>query len=388
MATAKMGECWLMHPQRQLANNSVAYTERPDPVVFMEEWLNLIRSGTGERGMFNRQAAIAWAMQNGRRNEDGELDNLGTNPCGEILLKPDQFCNLSEAVIRPGDSLDALRYKVHLAAILGTVQATLTKFSFLERSWRLNCERDRLLGVSLTGLRDHEILGRTSKEAYRWLADLKAQARETAMEWARILEINTPQAVTAVKPSGTVSSLVNSSSGIHPRHSPFYIRRIRVSTNDPLAKMMRDQGVPHHPEVGQTLDDMTTVVFDFPVKSPETSVFRDEVSALEQLEYWHMVKRAWCDHNPSTTIYVRQSEYVRTMNWVDEHWSMINGLTFMPFDGGVYQLAPYETVTEEEFEAAVAALPEIDFGKLSAYEKEDQTQGSREYACISGACEL
>jgi ribonucleoside-triphosphate reductase len=387
MANAKTGEFWASHPQRQLSNNSVAYTEKPDCTTFLEEWLNLAKSKSGERGIFNREAAKLWASTVGRRDPEGDY---GINPCGEILLLPEEGCNLTEAVVRPDDTLEILSAKVRMATILGMVQSTLTKFGFVGKGWSRNMERERLLGVSLTGLRDHPILGRMSRphELERWLSYLKVQAVETAREWSEVLGVSMPAAVTCIKPSGTVSTLVGASSGLHPRHAPYYLRRVRVSNNDPIAQLLMQAGVPHYPEVGQTYDNMTTTVFEFPVKSPENSVFRDNVSAIDQLEYFLMVKKHWCEHNPSTTIYVKEDEWFEVGNWVYRHWDMICGVTFLPYDGGVYQLAPYEEITEEQYEKAVAAFPSINFEGLEWLESTDNTEGAREFACVSGACEI
>lgn len=385
MANAKSGEFWASHPQRQLSNNSVAYTEKPDCTTFLEEWLNLAKSKSGERGIFNREAARKWASTVGRRDPDGDY---GINPCGEILLLSEEGCNLSEIVIRPEDDILGLEDKVKLATILGMVQSTLTKFGFVGKGWRQNMERERLLGVSLTGLRDHPILGRANDTAKKWLSCLKKVSLATARQWSDALGVNMPAAITCIKPSGTVSTLVGASSGLHPRYAPYYLRRVRVTNNDPVAQLLVQAGVPHSPEVGQTHDSMTTVVFEFPIKSPIGSVFRDEVSALEQLEYFLMVKRFWCEHNPSTTIYVKDDEWFEVGNWVYRNWDMVCGLTFLPYDGGVYQLAPFEEITREQYEAKVATFPSIDFDGLEWLESTDNTEGAREFACVSGACEI
>lgn len=385
MAGAKQGQFWIQHPNRSLSNNSVAYTEKPTPEAFMEEWLQLIKSGSGERGIVNRVALQKSADKNGR---DPEAD-YGMNPCGEVILKDDEFCNLTEVVIRPDDSLYALVDKVKAATILGILQASLDEFQFINDNWRKNVQEERLLGVSLTGMRDHPVIGQTSYEASMMLSYLKEIARDTAREWAEAMGINTPKAITSVKPSGTVSQLVDSSSGIHPRHNPYYIRRVRVAKEDPVAQFLIDKGVPAHPEVGQTWDDYSTVVFDFPLKSPEGSFCRNDETALEQLEYWKMVKLNWTDHNPSQTIYVSEDEWLAVGAWVYDNFDLIGGLSFLPRDGGVYELAPYEDITEEQYNELVKEMPEdIDWTELDQYEKTDQTTGSREYACVAGACDL
>lgn len=385
MRQAKAGQFWETKPHLGLANNSVAYTERPDAAKFLEEWISLIRSGSGERGIFNREGAKFTVMKNGRRDADYDF---GCNPCSEIILRPKQFCNLSEVIVRENDTLDDLKKKVRQATILGIVQSTLTKFGFLSRDWKKNTEEERLLGVSLTGLRDHGVLGHTSNEAKNWLSQMKQAAIDTAEEWAKALEIPTPAAVTCVKPSGTVSQLCNTASGLHPRYASHYVRRVRVTVSDPMCKFLMEAGVPHQPEVGQSRDSATTYVFEFPIKSPSDAVFRDEVGALEQLEYWKMLQDNWCEHKPSCTIYVRQNEWVAVGNWVYDHWNYVSGISFLPYDGGIYQLAPYEEVSEEAYEDLVSKMPALDFSGLEAFERGDLTDGAREFACVGGACEI
>ena len=385
MRHAKDGHFWEKTPHRMLANNSVCYTEKPDAATFMQEWLSLIRSGSGERGIFNRQSGKFVVSKIGRREAGYEW---GCNPCSEILLRPNEFCNLSEVVVKDGDDLDSLKKKVRMATILGVMQSTLTKFRFLSRDWKKNCEEERLLGVSLTGLRDHDVLGHVSSQSKLWLQEMKLEAIATAEEWSRALGINMPAAITCVKPSGTVSQLVNSASGLHPRYSPHYIRRVRVSTSDPLCKLLIDQGVKYNPEVGQTLEDCSTMVFDFPVASPEKAVFRDEVNALEQLEYWKMLQEYWCEHKPSVTIYVKDDEWIRVGSWVYDNWNYVSGISFLPHDGGVYQLAPYEEISEDVYNCMLKLFPTLDFTQLQKYEAKDQTMGSREFACSAGACEI
>ena len=398
MRRAKEGEFWIQQPQRMLSNNSVAFTEKPDMMAFIEEWTALMKSGTGERGIVNRVALKKSVPE--RRDSNWEF---GTNPCGEIVLRPRQFCNLTEVVVRPEDTLEDLCKKVKHATILGCLQSTLTDFKFLSEEWKKNCEEERLLGVSLTGLMDHPWLqsrdiltmdyidGKAGcyPEAALWLHEMKKVAIDTAKVWSEALGINMPAAITCVKPSGTVSQLVNTASGLHPRYSKYYIRRVRVTYTDPLCKLLMTKGVPCNPEVGQTWKDCTTVVFDFPIKSPDGSVFRNDRTALEQLEYWKMLKVYWCEHNPSVTIYVKDSEWLEVGAWVYKNWDLIGGLSFLPYDGGNYQLAPYEEITKEKYEELVKEFPqEIDYTELTRWEKEDETQGSKEYACVAGACEL
>jgi ribonucleoside-triphosphate reductase (thioredoxin) len=385
MAKAKIGQFWEQHGQRVMANNSVAYTEKPDSVLFMEEWLNLMKSKSGERGIFNREGAKNFIKQIGRRDSNHEFS---LNPCGEILLRPNQFCNLSEVVIRSKDTKKDICEKIRKATIIGCLQSTLTKFGFLSRIWKKNTEEERLLGVSLTGLRDHPILSKVSKEAKTWLSEMKQTAIYTAKEWAHILEINVPTAITTVKPSGTVSLLVDSSSGLHARFSPYYIRRIRIASTDPLCKMLIDQGQTHKPEVGENEQSPNTHVFEFPRRSPEMSTMNDEITALDQLEYWLMLKKHWCEHSASCTIHVKESEWLSVGSWVYENWNYISGLSFLPASDMVYKLAPYEEIDEDQYNEMVAATPPIDFTQLTQYELEDQTEGSKEYACVGNSCEI
>jgi len=385
MAHAKDGKFWENNPQRQLSNNSVAYTETPDCITFMDEWLKLARSGSGERGIFNREGADYIVKQTQRRKPGQEW---GCNPCCELLLRIAEFCNLSEVIIKPNDTLDDLKKKVRFATIIGVVQSTFTNFGFISRTWKKNCEEERLLGVSLTGLRDHEILSKTSSKAAMYLIEMKQVALDTAKEWSTALEINMPAALTCVKPSGTVSQLVNSSSGLHPRFSPYYIRRVRIASNDPIAKYMADAGVVWSPDVGQQKDTCSTMVFEFPIKSPDKAVFRDEVSAIDQLRYWKMIQVNWCESKPSCTIFVKPNEWLEVGNWVYKNWLYVSGISFLPFDGGVYQLAPYEEITEDQYELKKNEFPALDFNKISEYEKIDTTIGGVEYACASGKCEL
>ncbi len=373
-------------PQRALSNNSVAYTEQPDAATFLTEWLSLIRSKSGERGIVNREALEFTVKSTGRRELNGHA--MGVNPCCEIILRPNSFCNLSEVVIRSEDTIEELKKKVRHATILGCVQSTLTNFTFLGRDWKNNCEDERLLGVSLTGLRDHAILGRKSRKAQLMLTEMKQIAIDTAKEWSDALEINMPAAITTVKPSGTVSQLVDSSSGLHARHAPYYIRRVRVSTIDPICQLLIDKGIPNSPEVGQSEANCNTRVFDFSAESPKDAVMREDINAIEQLEYWKMLKRYWCEHSPSCTIYCNDNEWLEVGNWVYKNWNYVSGLSFLPKDGGSYLLAPFEEITEEEYNDLVAKMPRIDFNELTNYELEDFTSGAKEVACSGGVCEI
>lgn len=317
-----------------------------------------------------------------------KLNYVCSKNCGESVLRSRQLCNLTEAVIRPGDSLDELKTKVRYATILGVIQSTLTNFNFVSRDWKKNCEEERLLGVSLTGLADHEILSKKSTKAKEYLFAMKQEADRTMKEWCNILEINESKQVGLVKPSGTVSLMVNSSAGLHPRYSQFYIRRVRIDRMDPLARLLMDKNVPVFPETGSTMENCSTYVFEFPIKAPSNARLRDEMTAIQQLEYWKMIKEVWCDGNPSCTIYVKESEWLEILAWIWKNWDFIGGISFLPYDTGVYKLAPYEEISEEKYEELSKSFPEIDFSLLSQYEKEDETQGATEYACVGGACEI
>lgn len=371
----KDGEFWKTNPQRSYANISSCYTEKPDPVNFLEDFLALMQSGNGERAFVNRES-----LQDSRE----EQLNFGLNPCGEVILKPRQFCNLSEVVVRPEDTLETLIKKARHAAILGTMQATLSDFKFLSEKWKHNTKEDRLLGVSLTGYLDHPHL----RFRQDWLEDLYSAVEETNKEWAKLLGINPAKSCTCVKPSGTVSQLVNASSGLHSRYAKYFIRRVRVATTDPLCQLLMAQGVPWNPEVGEHRDTCTTAVFDFPMKAPKTSVTKDDLTALEQLDIWKKLKIYYTTHNPSVTIYVKEEEWVEVAAWVYRNWDIVGGITFLPYDGGVYPLAPYEEISAEKFTELSTSFPKLDFDALPQFEKYDCTEGSRELACAGGACEL
>lgn len=382
MRGAKSGQWWVNDPQRALANNSAAYTERPDMELFMKEWLSLIESKSGERGIFNRQAAINKAIESGRRDP---TQIVGTNPCAEITLRSAGLCNLTEVVIRYDDTLPDLLEKVRVATIMGTYQSMLTDFRHVRSLWKKNQEEERLLGVSLTGIMDHPILSQTNESAVDWLKAMKAKAIETNKEWAEKLGINQSVAITTVKPSGTVSQLVDSSSGIHPRYSHYYIRTVRADKKDPLAQLMRKQGFPVEDcaHKGHTTD-----VFSFPVEGPAASVYRNDRTALEQLEHYLMVQTHWSEHNVSNTIYVRDHEWLGVGDWVYRNFDKLAGVSFLPHSDHSYQQAPYTECTKEEYEALKARMPAFDWDALSDFEKDDATVNTKELACTSGVCEI
>lgn len=367
---------------RSIANNSVSYKDKPEMGTFMREWVSLYESKSGERGMFNREASDKQVAKNGRR-ETGHM--WGTNPCSEIILRPYQFCNLSEVIVRNEDTLEDLKCKVRVATILGTFQSTLTDFKYLRKIWKQNTEEERLLGVSLTGIMDHPVLSKTT-DSVRWLGEMKEEAIRTNQEYAELLGIPQSAAITCVKPSGTVSQLTNSASGIHSRHSPYYVRTVRADNNDPLTKLMKDEGVVNEPDV---VKPEYTTIFSFPTQSPANAVVRSKVSAIEHLELWKIYADKWCEHKPSISITVKEDEWMEVGSWVYLNFDIISGVSFFPYDDHVYQQAPYQDCTEEEYSAMLLRTPkEIDFSKLSLYEKEDTTSGSKELACTADACEV
>ena len=382
MRHAKSGNWWEGQKQRALANNSVAYTERPDMETFMREWLSLVESKSGERGIFSRPASKKQAAKNGRR--DASYD-FGTNPCSEIILRPYQFCNLTEVVVRATDTLEDLERKVKLATILGTIQSTYTHFPYLRKVWKDNTEAERLLGVSLTGIMDNKLMSGGADLA-QILEHLKNVAVATNAEWAERLGIPASAAITCVKPSGTVSQLVDSASGIHARHSAYYIRTVRGDNKDPLTQFMIDQGIPNEPCV---MKPDSTTVFSFPQKSPVGAVTRNDMTAIEQLELWLVYQRHWCEHKPSVTVTVRDHEWLEVGAWVYKHFDEVSGVSFLPHSDHSYQQAPYQEVSEREYLDALALMPErIDWAKLSDYEKEDTSKGTSTFACVGGACEI
>ena len=383
MRHAKSGQWWEQNPQRALANNSVAYTEKPDSLSFMREWMSLVESGSGERGVFNREASKKQAAKFGRRNPEYDF---GTNPCSEIILRPYQFCNLTEVVVRSTDNVDDLERKVKLATILGTIQSTYTKFPYLRKVWRNNTEEERLLGVSLTGIMDNPLL--TSKNAglSKTLEHLRSVAVVTNHELADRLGIQQSAAITCVKPSGTVSQLVDSASGIHARHSDYYIRTVRGDNKDPLTQFMIDQGIPNEPDVFKP--DQTTV-FSFPVKAPAGAVVTEDLTAIEQLETWLMFQRHWCEHKPSVTINVRKDEWFEVGAFVYEHFDEMSGVSFLPYNEHTYQQAPYQEIGKAEYEELSKLMPEkIDWSLLTNYEESDNTVAMQTMACSGDVCEI
>ena len=380
---AKNGQFYLQNPQRAMANNSAAYNEKPSVEVFLDEWNSLVKSQSGERGIWNRGSLKKQLPVRRWKLFEKDLWRSGVNPCGEIVLKSKEFCNLTEVCARKEDTEETLMEKVRIGAILGTYQATLTKFGYLSPEWKKNCEEEALLGVSITGHWDCPALRNPNT-----MRKLKEVAIETNREYAARFGIRPSAAVTCVKPSGNTSQLFNSSSGMHPRHAPYYIRRVRIEAHNPIFHMLKDAGVPYFPEVGQNVETATTYVLEFPIKSPDKSVFKDDMTAIEQLEYWKMVKENFTEHNPSTTISVGDNEWLEVANWVYAHWDIIGGLSFLPRSNHIYRLAPYEEITKEQYEERLRNFPNIDFAKLVLYEYDDQTKGAKELACIAGLCEV
>ncbi len=389
---AKDGQFYLTHPHRSLSNNSAIYNSKPSTTEFLDEWMSLIKSGSGERGIFNRGSLstmlparrVAMFKKEGYMDASGRIIKpIGTNPCGEIILRSKQFCNLTEVVARREDTEKTLLRKIRVATILGTYQASLTSFEYLSKEWKENCERERLLGVSITGQWDSPVVRKPEV-----LKKLRAEATKVNKMFAKRLGISESTCITCTKPSGTLSQTVDCSSGVHPRHAAFYVRRVRISATDSLFKMLRDQGVPYHPEVGQTMDNANTYVLEFPVASPKGSIYKNDITAIEQLEYWKNVKINFTDHNPSATISVGEDEWITVANWVYANWDIIGGLSFLPRFDHVYQLAPYEPITEKQYIELKKRLEHIDFGKIMTYEKQDETESKKELACAGGVCEI
>lgn len=389
---AKKGQFYMTDPHRSIANNSAVYETRPSNEQFMDEWVALMKSGTGERGVFNRGALLGTLPQ--RRVEllkkkyksvewAGEIGNLGTNPCGEIILQSKQFCNLSEVICRKGDDEKTLMRKTRLATILGTYQSSLTNFGYLSKEWTDNCKAERLLGVSLTGQWDCDTVRKPDV-----MRKLRSEAQKQNKKYAAKMGIEESSAITTVKPSGTVSQTFDCASGMHPRHSEYYIRRIRISATDSLFKLLKDQGVPYYPEVGQTIEDANTYVLEFPVKAPKGAIVKDDISALDQLEHWKDVKLNYTEHNPSVTVSVGTDEWIKVANWVYENWEIVGGLSFLPRFDHVYQLAPYEPINKETYERLYKTVQDIDYSKLVTYEKRDETDVKKELACAGGVCEI
>ena len=384
MRHAKSGQWWENEGHRALANNSVAYKGKPDMGTFMREWLALYESKSGERGIFNRKSAKKKVEENGRRKPNYAF---GCNPCSEIILRPYQFCNLTEVVCREADHLDILKEKVRLATILGTFQSTLTDFKYLRKVWKENTEEERLLGVSLTGILDCYLLNNGTKESIqRILLELKEVAVETNLQISKVLGIPQSTAITCIKPSGTVSQLVDSASGIHARHSDYYVRTVRGDNKDPLTQFMKEAGIPIEPDI--TKPDSVSV-FSFPMKSPIGAITRTAMTAIEQLDYWLMFQRHWCEHKPSVTISVKEDEWMEVGAWVYKNFDEVSGISFLPFSEHTYKQAPYQDIDENEYKELMKTMPKaIDWSKLKDFEKEDTTNGSKELACTAGVCEV
>ena len=387
MRHAKTGQWWNAEPQRALANNSACYTEKPDIGTFMDEWKALYESKSGERGIFNRESAQQQAGKNGRRNTEHDF---GTNPCSEIILRSREFCNLSEVVVRPTDTRETLKKKVRLATMLGTIQSTLTNFKYVSSVWKNNCEEERLLGVSLTGIMDNKLLNGKMSSAEGTLESLLQGLREEAIktnkEFAEKIGINQSVAVTCVKPSGTVSQLVDAASGIHARHNPYYVRTVRGDKKDPLTRMMTDVGFPVEDDV---MNPSHTAVFSFPMKVDKGAVFRTDMTAIEQLKLWKVYQEAWCEHKPSVTISVKEHEWLEVGAWVYDNFDMMSGVSFLPFSEHTYKQAPYQDIQKEEYEVLLKQMPKkVDWSKLAEYEKTDMTIASQELACVAGGCEI
>lgn len=383
MRDSKIGQFWISEGQRMLANNSAVYNTKPTETEFLKEWIALMESGTGERGIFNRGSLYSTLPERRIKLSKEAIEEMGTNPCGEIILRSKQFCNLSEVVARAEDKEEDLMRKIRIATILGTYQSTLTKFEYLSKEWKENCQAERLLGVSVTGQWDSKLARKPEI-----LEKLKKEAIKINKIYAKRFGVNESTSITCVKPSGTVSQTVDCASGMHPRHAPFYIRRIRISATDAMFKMLKDQGIPYYPEVGQTYENATTFVLEFPMKSPKGAICKDDITALEQLEHWKVVKMHFTEHNPSVTISVGENEWIKVAHWLYQNWEIIGGLSFLPRSNHVYQLAPYEEITEEKYNELESKMPEIDFSKIIIYEKKDETEVKKELACVSGVCDI
>lgn len=383
MRYAKTRESYGTHPERSMANNSSVYDHKPSNIEFMKEFLALAESGTGERGIFNREG-LKYQLPERRLNVLGDwFDSMGTNPCGEIYLRSKQFCNLTEIVARAYDTLGSLREKVEIATLLGTYQATLTNFPYLSPQWKENCEEERLLGVSITGIMDAPILKNP-----KVLRDLREHSIEVNQYYAQRFGIAPSTCITCVKPSGTASKIVHASPGGHARWSDKYQQNIRISANDPLFQMMKDQKYPYYPEVGQGMENATTFVLPFAVESPTGSITRHQLNSIDQLENWLRLKENYTEHNPSVSIYVGDNEWLDTAQWVYKHWDSVGGLAFFPKEDHVYKLAPYTELNDEGYQKLKSSLPEIDYARIIHYEQEDLTSGAREYACVGGKCDI
>ncbi|MBK5215471.1 MAG: ribonucleoside-triphosphate reductase [Candidatus Pacebacteria bacterium] len=383
MRDAKNGQFWANEGQRMLANNSAVYNTKPTETEFLKEWVSLMESQTGERGIFNRESLYKTLPKRRLEKSADYIGEMGTNPCGEIILRSRQFCNLSEVVARAEDTEEDLMRKIRIATILGTYQSSLTNFGYLGKEWRDNCEEERLLGVSVTGQWDSKL----SRDP-EMLTKLRLESIRINKIYAKRFKVGESTCITAVKPSGTVSQTVDCSSGMHPRHAPYYIRRVRISATDSLFKMMKDQGVPYHPEVGQNHDDANTFVLEFPMKAPVDAICKDDISALDQLEHWKIVKVNYTEHNPSVTISVGENEWIKVAHWLYQNWDIVGGLSFLPRTNHVYQLAPYEAIDEKTYKELISKMPDFDFSKIVTYELRDETEVKKELACVSGVCDI
>ncbi len=389
---SKQGQFWVENGQRSMANNSAVYNQKPSASEFLNEWVELIKSGTGERGIFNRGGLITQLPKRRIDNwkKAGIIDDQnvivglpGSNPCGEITLRSKQFCNLTSIVVRPNDTKESLKKKIKIATILGTYQSTLTKFGYLSKEWKENCEAEALLGVSITGYYDNKII-RTEKV----LNELREESIKVNKEYAKKFNINSSTCITTIKPHGNSGQLLYVGSGMHPWYAKHYIRRVRIATNDPLFQLIKDQGVPFKAEVGYSTADSTVAVLEFPIKAPDSAITRNQVSAIDLLNEWKKLKINYIEHNPSVTIYVGPDEWIKVANFVYENWDIVGGLSFLPRSEHVYQLAPYEEIDEKEYFKRMKEIKHIDFSKLMYYEKEDNTTGSKEFACVSGVCSV
>ncbi len=392
MRKSKQGQFWIDNGQRSMANNSAVYSQKPSASDFLNEWIELIKSGTGERGIFNRGGLMTQLPKRRIDNwkKAGIIDDQnvivglpGSNPCGEITLRSKQFCNLTSIVVRPRDTVEDLKRKVRLSTILGTYQATLTHFGYLSKDWKENCEEEALLGVSITGYYDNKTI-RSDKV----LSELREEAIKVNKEYAKKFDINSSTCITTIKPHGNSGQLLYVGSGMHPWYAKYYVRRVRISTNDPLYQLIKDQGVPFKAEVGYSTANSSVAVVEFPIKAPDGAVTRDQVSAIDLLNEWKRLKVNYIEHNPSVTIYVGNDEWIKVANFIYENWNIVGGLSFLPRSEHVYQLAPYEEISKEEYEKRVKEITHIDFSKLVYYEQDDNTIGSKEYACVSGVCSI
>lgn len=384
LRNAKMDKWYINHPHRALSNNSAVYLNKPEVDVFLHEWAALCKSKSGERGIFNLNSAKKQIAKTKRRKLE---HHYGTNPCGEILLRPNSFCNLSEVVARPNDDIEELKRKVEIATIIGTFQSKLTNFKYIRDIWRQNCEEERLLGVSITGIMDNKLLNAKANRntIKKVLNILRKHAIKINKQYAKLLGINPATAITTVKPSGTVSQYVNSASGIHTRYSKYYIRTVRSNSRDPLTKFLIDQGVPHEVDIIKPDD---SIVFSFPIESPDNSVFRNDLTAIEQLEHYSIIREHWCEHNPSITVYVRENEWFSVGEWVYKNFDKVGGVSFLPYSDHIYKQAPYQEINEKEFIQWKNKFPKINWHALQNYEKEDTLSSIQELACVAGGCEI